>query len=957
MRSSCVRSALVVLAALLVSGVARCAAPVVELEAAWANPPQDARLRAYWWWLNGNVTKEAITRDLEAMRAQGFGGAILTDAGGAEQDGNDRVPAGPVFLSPAWRELYRHTLAEAERLSLELSLNIQSGWNLGGPMVPASDAAKQLVWSETCAAGPAPLTQLLPEPKHRDPWYQDLFVLAVNVDPLAPAHAPIQRLAEKALLKPLNSSAPDTSVLLTDVASTPGEADTTAGAVVNLTGQLGPDGSLAWDVPAGDWRILRIGCTVGEHARVSTHSDGWSGYAIDAYDAGAFQRYWNAAVEPLLVEAGARASRTLKYLHTDSWEIEAASWTPTLRDEFRARRGYDLLPWLPVIAGYIVDSREASNRFLFDFRKTMGELAVDHHYVPFKERARAHGLLLHPESGGPHSSPFDAQRCLGLNDAPMSEFWAWSPRHRIGDPNRFFVKQPASAAHTYGHRLVLAEGFTTIGMHWQETLWDNLKPAFDKACTEGLNLLVWHAFVCSPAEMGLPGQQYFAGTHLNPNVTWWSRSAPFFAYLNRCQALLQRGLPVGDVLYYYGDNIPNFAQLRASDPAQVGAGYDYDVIDEHALLERVSARDGRLQLPDGVSYRVLVLRDQPSISPAVLRKVRELVWAGVTVVGHPPTAATGLDTSGERDADVRRLAAEIWDVTASRHARRGTSAREALSALGVSPDFTYIGGDAQTDLSYLHRRDGEAEIYFVASRGTRPEAVQASFRVTGRAPELWNPVTGERRFAAAYAAGEQTTTLPLDFPPCGSWFVVFRAPAREHPATAAANAVAYVPVQEVAGPWTVAFDPAWGGPARTIFDRLGNWAEHADAGIRFYSGTATYRQTFDLSPGVAPKAPLALDLGRVRELAEVRLNGRSLGILWAPPFRVDVAGLVRPRGNVLEIDVVNFWPNRLIGDASLPPEQRRTRTNIRRLDAKTPLMESGLLGPVQVLTRAAEAAR
>ncbi len=430
--------------------------------------------------------------------------------------------------------------------------------------------------------------------------------------------------------------------------------------MVDLTAKLTQDGILRWEVPEGTWQILRFGCTIGDRSHVSTCSDGWQGYALDVLDAGAFQRYWDAVVEPLIADAGPLAGRTLKYLHTDSWEVEGLNWTPTLREEFRKRRGYDLLPFLPVMAGRIVDSRPASNRFLHDLRKTLGDLAVDNHYRIFRDRAHKHGLQIHPESGGPHAVPIDAQRCLGMNDAPMSEFWAWSWRHRVGESNRFFVKQPASAAHTYGHRLVLAEGFTTIGPHWQETLWDNLKPSFDRAACEGLNLLVWHAFVCSPAEMGVPGQQYFAGTHFNPNSTWWPKSAPFLTYLNRCQFLLQQGLFVADVCYYYGDHVPNFAQLKRSDPAHVLPGYDYDFVTEEVILERMTVRDGRIVLPDGMSYRVLVLPDRRSISLPVLRKLKELVRAGATVIGPKPASTHSLTDYPQCDAEAAGIADELW---------------------------------------------------------------------------------------------------------------------------------------------------------------------------------------------------------------------------------------------------------------------------------------------------------
>ena len=921
-----------------------------DLVAEFSNPPASARLRAYWWWLNGNVTKESITRDLDAMKAKGFGGALICDADGASQDGNDKVPHGPTFFSPEWRELYKHTLREADRLGLEMSLNIQSGWNLGGPMVAADDAPKKLTWSEMRVSGPTNFSAKLTQPNARDNFYRDLFVLAYRVNPNAPKdRQPIQNQQQKALLKVLEPfSTPVSTPLFQEFPATPGEEDSRTADVMDLTAKLGADGTLNWNAPAGEWQVLRFGCTLNDHCRVSTCSEGWNGYALDPFDAGAFRRYWDAVVEPLIADAGPLAGKALKYLHTDSWEVEVANWTPTLREEFQKRRGYDLRPWLPVIAGRIINSRDESDRFLADFRRTMGDLAIDNHYKLFKERAHQHGLLMHPESGGPHAVPIDAQQCLGFDDAPMSEFWAWSWTHRIGDENRFFVKQPASAAHTYGHKLVLAEGFTTIGPHWQETLWDNLKPAFDHACTEGLNLLVWHAFVCSPESAGVPGQQYFAGTHLNPNVTWWEKSAPFFSYINRCQAMLQQGLFAADVCYYYGDHVPNFTQLRRSDPARVGSGYDYDVITEEALLTRATVKDGRIVLPDGMSYRVLVLPNRTIISLPVLRKLKELVAAGATVIGPKPTEASGLKDFPQSDAEVKRLADELWD-----HGRVITNrtAREVLLANGVKPDFEFpstINAQSATSFDYIHRTADGAEIYFVANRSNRAETVRCTFRVAGKAPELWNAVTGERKFADAYEEAGGRTTVPLEFAPCGSWFVIFREPSARHPATTKSNTPQFTPLAELTGPWTVKFDPKWGGPESATFDQLVSWPARSEPGIKFYSGTAIYTKMFDLpnSKLKTQNSKLFLDLGNVRELAEVRVNGKSCGVTWSPPFRVDITDAVKPAGNTLEIEVVNFWPNRIIGDAALPREQRLTRTNVRKLTNDTRLIESGLLGPV-----------
>jgi hypothetical protein len=538
----------------------------------------------------------------------------------------------------------------------------------------------------------------------------------------------------------------------------------------------------------------------------------------------------------------------------------------------------------------------------------------------------------------------------------------------VGDANRFFVKQPASAAHTSGRRLVAAEGFTTIGPHWQETIWDNLKPSFDQALCEGFNLLFWHAVVCSPAEHGLPGLQYFAGTHFNPNTTWWEKSGPFIATLNRCQFLLQQGLFVADACFYYGDHVPNFAQLKRTDPAGALPGYDYDVIAEDALLRRLSVRDGRLTLPDGMSYRVLALPRHRAISLPVLRKIHALVRDGATVIGPKPAAATGLTDFPRCDTEAARLAGELWgeavdlpppgalpstNAPAGQRAVGrgrviwGRTARQVLQADGVPPDCELAGADSLTALDYLHRADGAADIYFVANRSNRWEEARATFRVAGKAPELWDPVSGTRRWAAAYREEAGRTSVPLQLAPFGSVFVVFREPSARHPATRGVNHASYRPVATLEGSWEVRFDPKWGGPDSLEFAALGSWTERAEPGIRFYAGTATYRKTFAAPAG--SEAGLWLDLGRVRELAEVKLNGRSLGVLWAPPFRVDATPALQPGANTLEVEVVNFWPNRVIGDQSLPAERRLTRTNIRKLTPETPLMESGLMGPVRLL--------
>ena len=985
-----------------------------QLEAGFNNPPHDAQLRAYWWWLNGNVTKASITRDLEQMKAKGFGGALICDAGGASQDGNAPVPHGPTFFTPQWRELYKHALREADRLGLEMSLNIQSGWNLGGPMIKPEDAPKKLVWTTTRVEGPAPVERALSQPQHAPELYRDIFVLAYPIKRTLAGQQrrPIQSLGQKTLQEGFGWSAPDCSALLRDYPDAPGEEDTASSQVLDLTSKVGPDGNLHWNAPAGRWELLRVGYTLNDHAHVSTCSDDWGGYALDPIDGRVFKSYWQQVVEPLIADAGPLAGKTLKYLHTDSWEVEVLNWTPSLRDEFKRRRGYDLLPFMPVITGRIVDSRSVSDRFLHDFRRTIGDLAVDNHFKLMSEGAHRHGMQIHPESGGPHSVPVDSLQCLGADDAPMSEFWARSSGHRVSDGDRFFMKQPASAAHTYGRRLVLGEGFTDIGLHWQETLSDNLKPSFDRAVCEGLNLLVWHAFVCSPAEMGLPGQQYFAGTHFNPNTTWWPVSGPFLSYINRTQFLLQQGLFAADVCYYYGDHVPNFAQLKRSDPARVGPGYDYDVITEEALTSRMGVRDGRLIMPDGMSYRILALPRSSRISLAVLRTIKELVAEGATVVGPKPTESTSLANYPKCDEEVMRISDELWGgCDGSNNVEHafgkgrvvsGKSVREVLQSNGVTPDFEVSGGPPG-GFDYIHRKDGETDIYFVCNRSDAWENIACTFRVTGKAPEVWLPDTGEMRRCPVFEAKEGRTTVPLQLEPYGSAFVVFRSSTTTSIVSVSQNGepifatgsarelTGVVEAREEAGKLSViaaepgvyyfkdaknraaraaivqplrplALDGSWtlhtpltaleGTKTRpTALDELKSWTSFSDPKLKYFSGTLTYTREIELDyDRFGNGKHLWLDLGKVCEIAEIELNGQNLGIFWKPPMRLDITAAAKPGKNQLTVRVTNFWPNRIIGDQLVRDSERVTQTNIRKLTANTALMPSGLLGPVRLLT-------
>jgi hypothetical protein len=861
-----------------------------------------------------------------------MGGCTIIDAG--EPAGP--TPIGPQFGSPEWRDLFRHALKEAERLGLELSLNPQSGWNLGGPCVKPEEATKHIAWSDIQITGPAKMARTLPMPKHQDKFYRDTFVLAYRLKdgPAGKPHRPISQLEAKAMFHEVAFSNEDCSWLLDDVPAEAGEEDVLAKNVLDLTARFDANtGTLRWSAPAGTWRVLRFGYTTAPE-RVSCASGLRSGYVVDYFDAAALKSYWRQAVEPLLADAGPLAGKVLKGIQTDSWEGGGINWTARLPGEFRQRRGYDLRQFLPVIAGAIVDSRDASNRFLTDFRKTLGDCMADNHYGALAELASRHGMYIHCEAGGPHGGPFDALKNLGRCDMPMGEFWVQCP-HRPTEASRFLMKAAASAAHTYGKRIACGEGFTSQGVpYWSEVPWSLLKPAFDHEACAGLNLVYFHYFACSPAAMGVPGQVYCAGTHFNPNITWANQAHAFVAYLNRCQFLLQQGRFVADVCYYSGDNVPNLVGRKQADPAGVLPGCDYDVFDEEVLLNRMSVKDGRIVLPDGMSYRVMVLPKLRTMSLAALRKIHALVEAGAVVTGPKPEHTASLQDYPQCDAKLRQLADGLWDKGRIISTK---TAKEVLASLGVLPDFD-AGG---TNLDYIHRRDADADIYFVSNPKSESVSAQAIFRVASKQPELWDAVTGQQRIAGAFKRQGDRTLVPLELTPCGSLFVVFRKAVGGD--GSGRNFPAYEKSGELIGPWTVSFDPRWGGPPSVQFGDLASWTKRPEDGIRFYSGTATYHKTFDCP---AFSGRLMLDLGDVRNLAEVRLNGKKLGVVWTPPFRVDITDAVRPARNALEIDVVNTWYNRLAGDLTLPKERRFTHSVVDlKPDAKP--IESGLLGPVR----------
>jgi len=939
-----------------------------QVKSNFKNPEVASGVNCWWWWLNGNVNKAAITKDLEAMNSRNFHGAMIFDAGGHNQRGNRDIPDGPLFGSDSWNELFVFALDEAKRLDLQIGFNIQSGWNLGGPRVRPQYAAKQLTYSQAKVSGDRSLSLQLEQPVSRLDYYRDIAVLAFPLKASNEVREGISDLDLKLGFHELGGSAPDCRYLLGNRPDSKNLEEQTHRVdqkeIIDLSAMMDSAGKLDWEAPAGEWVILRVGYTCTP-SHVSTSSNDWQGSVLDYMSTEAFDFYWKDVVEPIFEAAGDHVGTTLKYMETDSWECGGMNWTDKFGEEFMHYRGYDLLTYLPIVAGYVVDDLATSNAFLADFRKTLADLVAYNHYKRFQEYAHQYGMGIQPESAGPHAGPMDGIRNYGFSDIVMSEFWSPSP-HRPAPHNRFFLKQASSAAHIYGKKIVGAESFTTIGPHWNDELWHDQKSAFDHEICAGLNRMYFHTFTCSPPEMGLPGQEYFAGTHVNPQVTWWDQSGPFIDYMHRIQSVVQEGKFVADVLYYYGDHVPNVFPFKHSDPAGVMPGFDYDVCDETIFLQLV-VKDGKVLVPGGVEYRVLVLPDHRVLSLAVLEKLEELVQDGATVLGHRPEKQISLVGGKEAKYTFSELSSRIWGEAGTEAGEQsygkgkvawGLSAREYLRSQNVAVDFQVMGNDSKTDFDYIHYTLGGRDIYFVSNQTTKRQKIVASFRVSGKQPELWDPLTGDIREASAYAQTGGLTDLPLTLEPYASVIVVFNKQiASDRQGSAERNYSDFETLTEISGEWTVHFDPQWGGPGSVVFTELMDWSQHADEGIRYYSGRAVYNKTFNMDKDLEEGAELYLQLGSVKDvgIAEVKINGTDKGILWTSPFRIDITEELKQGENTLEILLVNSWYNRVAGDQSFPDKKTYTSTNIdlkhdfrgRPID-EIPLEPSGLLGPVTI---------
>ncbi len=917
---------------------------------AFKNPPASAHPKVYWWCLNGNIDTITAKQEFLEMKRAGIGGFDFFEIGVPKED--TMIPGGPAFLSDESLKIIRFAVREAGKLGLEMGLNLSSSWNAGGAWTLPKNAGKSLYFSKAIVSGSPEAQKIaVPFPEISFPKKSLIGGTGKPMIPLQSNGRPVYYEEVAVLAIPANSMK--------------NNLDTTK--IINVSRYFDPAKDvLTWKVPAGNWEILRYVCS-NSGQEVVLPSPKSAGLTIDHFDSVAVRTHLMYIINRLKPVLGDFRKTALKSFYLASYEARGFVWTSTLASEFKKVNGYDVYKYLPSFFDQAIFNPETTKKVQNDFKKTLSELMINNLYKNAQKICSQNGLKINCEAGGPgfplYNGPAEPLKALGALDIPRGEFWVNHSRNYKDDTCKDsidilrVVKEVAAASHIYQKGIVEEESFTSF-QHWQEGPFD-MKPLGDRAFCEGMNRVVFHGFSHNIANSGYPGFVYHAGTHFNNKRVWWPKVKPFVDYLSRTSAVFQQTNFVADVLYYYGDKVPNSATPKNTHFV-VGAGYDYEVVNTEILLTGLTVKSGKLLLSNGATFSLLALNEEDEIIPAVQAKLDELTRQGAKIVQSKPM--------------------------------------EMLQKLGVTPDIDYA--DKQSFLlDYIHYKKNDVDFYFLRNTSDQWVSRECSFRQQSKIPEIWNPLTGEILSVPVYARKDQYIKMPLTLAPYGTCFVTFRNGSSAETYTSVSGSGQNPPLMEftrsgilflekgsyelhsgsgskriahniknqiIDGDWTVKFSKGWGAPDSAVFSGLSSWTEHKNNGIKYYSGIGTYHKTFrfEKSSSRSDSERIYLDLGEVSKVAEVWLNGQSLGIVWAKPYRYDITNALKNGSNSLKVEVANTWSNRLTGDAIIG--EKYTNSNIRSTIipvngivpgdqtrvpwAKVPLIASGLLGPVNIQT-------
>ncbi len=723
------------------------------LASGFRNPPAWARPHTWWHWMDGNVTKEGITADLEAMKQVGIGGAQMFTV-------SQGIPPGKAgYMSPEWRIMTAFAVDEANRLGVELCIHNCAGWSSsGGPWIKPEDAMQVLAWSEVRVSGPSAMHQTLPQPKApqvyaKVDYYKDIEVYAF---PTPQGSVPVVRGEQLGRTGVVRSDGLQPNIS-SPIAGIP------KAAIIDITAHL-RDGVLDWDVPAGDWTILRLGHVPTGIDNHPAPPEG-DGLEVDKLSRHALDNHWAGMMAKVLSDVGPLAGKSLNNALIDSYEVGSQNWTPKFRSEFRRLRGYDPMPYLPAIAGYNVQSKDVTERFLWDMRRTIADLYAENYFGYFAELCHRAGLKFSTEPYG--DGGFDNIQAGSTADIPMGEFW-------IGGLAIESTKLASSIGHVYGKNVIGAESFTADdirGRFLEEPYM--LKTIGDLAWCNGINRYIFHRYAMQPWMNFKPGMTMGPwGTHLERTQTWWKEAATWLKYVARGQYLLQSGQFVADAIVYNGDNAPQDLPYSAGQGRVVPTGYDYDGCDKKALLS-MTVRQGRVVLPSGMSYSLLILPKSDFMTLQVAQKIRQLRDSGAVIIGSEPHFSPTLANWPTAESQMRQIVGPLFSRTSLKSIKSITSA-VAFMQIGLKPDFEYKSLSGGSKLCYIHRRLDGAEIYYVANQKYSNTSVDATFRVDDQAPELWHPESGFIEPATVYRAAGGRTTVQLNLGSAESVFVVFR---------------------------------------------------------------------------------------------------------------------------------------------------------------------------------------
>lgn len=1029
------------------------------------SPPFSARPHTWWHWINGNISKRGITADLEAMKEFGLGGAQIfnVDVG---------IPAGDrPFMSARWKEAIQWAFHEAKRLGLEIDIHNGAGWSSsGGPWVTPANSMQVLTWSEKEVEGPVHFDGTLPEPPKKLDYYEDITAYAIKKpqDDLR-----IANFREKSAVDRGDNLTPDPSPALANAA-------TPLSDVIQVP--VGPDGHISVDLPEGTWTIIRMGHTSTGVTNEPAPAAG-RGPEVDKLSRSALEQFWSGMMATALKENGPISKVGLIGALIDSYEVGSQNWTPKFRQDFIDRRGYDPMPYLATVTGRVIGSDADSEKFLWDVRRTVSDLFAENYYGYMAQLCHENGIQFSTEGYG--NGTFDNLQINGKPDIPMAEFW-------VGGMATETTKMVSSSAHTYGKQIVGAESFTADDRH-AKWLYDpySIKALGDQMYSYGINRFIFHRFAHQPWLYLKPGMTMGPwGTNFDRTLTWWKPGKAWMNYLTRCQYMLQQGKFKADILVFEGEQGPNDLPLMKG--TKVPVGYDYDGVDDEVLL-KAQVKNGRIMLPSGMSYKMLVLPDSKWMTNKTLTKISELVHDGATIMGPKPTDSPTLGDNGDGEAHMRATADALWNGnTGAGKVLQSSTIASAVKEMHLTPDF-----ESNMPANWIHRQIGNTEEYFIANPQYKPVDMRLSLRIDGLEPEIWNPENGMMEPAPAWQNQDGRTIMPLHLESAGSIFIVFRhkspkthltnvtwegseekiskAPiieiisaryeavdgaggvdvtqkARElvtsgqtdidatnanfgdpeydhlkrlrvvftvngqrHDESVGENETVHLlpPVPDSALPewtsddhkleawkagrlvlkssngevttrrvtpssvplnlnWHLSFPANSGAPRSATFSKLISWPDSHVPGIKYFSGTAKYTTRFKVHDVNKRGAEYWLDLGTVKNFAEVSLNGHPLPTLWKAPFRVNVTEWLHDGTNNLEVKVTNLWPNRLIGDehfkpdavyngpiqswpswlkvdSKTPPGKRVTFTTWQFFTKDSPLLESGLIGPVQLL--------